>query len=73
MTDMAQVLSRAGCFVAIIGLGILLRRIGVFKKEDFGVLSRVVLRITLPAAIISSSAFLSGRVSAAAISSTFRA
>ena len=56
MTDMAQVLSRAGCFVAIIGLGILLRRIGVFKKEDFGVLSRVVLRITLPAAIISSSA-----------------
>ena len=33
-------------------LGIFLRRIGVFKKEDFTVLAKIVLRITLPAAII---------------------
>lgn len=51
---MAEVLTRAGCFVAIIFMGYLLRRIGFFKEEDFNVLSKIVLKITLPAAIVSS-------------------
>ena len=53
---MESVLIRAGCFVAIILLGIFLRRIGFFKESDFLILSRISLRITLPAAIVSSFA-----------------
>ena len=51
---MTQLLTRAGAFVAVIGLGIFLRWIGLFKKEDFRVLSAIVIKITLPAAIITS-------------------
>ena len=51
---MQEILTRAGCFVAIIIIGYVLRRIGFFKEEDFKVLSKIVLKITLPAAIISS-------------------
>ena len=53
---MLDVLTRAGCFVAIILLGYFLKKIGVFKQEDFTVLSRVTIRITLPAAIVTSFA-----------------
>ena len=53
---MLEVLTRAGSFIAIIVLGFVLKKIGVFKEEDFSVLSRVVIRITLPAAIITSFA-----------------
>ena len=53
---MLDVLIRAGSFVAVIFLGYILRRIGLFRKEDFRVLSNVVLKITLPAAIIVSFA-----------------
>ncbi len=53
---MQEILSRAGCFVGIIVLGYVLRRMGFFKKEDFKVLSKIVLKITLPAAIVSSFA-----------------
>lgn len=53
---MLDVLIRAGSFVAIIFLGYILRRIGLFRKEDFKVLSNVVLKITLPAAIVVSFA-----------------
>ena len=45
---------RAACFIAVIVLGHILRRTGFFKEEDFHVLSKIVLKITLPAAIISS-------------------
>ncbi|MBQ6061571.1 MAG: AEC family transporter [Clostridia bacterium] len=55
---MIDILSRAGCFVAIIFLGMILRRIGFFKREDFNLLSKIVIRITLPAAIVTN---LSGR------------
>ena len=51
---MQEILTRAGCFVAIIVLGYLLRRIGWFKKEDFDPISTIVIRVTLPAAIIVS-------------------
>lgn len=51
---MFDVLSRAGCFIAIIVLGHVLRRVGFFKEGDFTVLSKITLKITLPAAFISN-------------------
>lgn len=51
---MADILVRAGCFIAIIALGMALRRKGFFRREDFDLLSRIVIRITLPAAIINN-------------------
>ena len=51
---MLDILMRAGAFVCIILLGWFLRRIGFFKAEDFSVLSKIVIRITLPCAIITS-------------------
>lgn len=51
---MAAILTKAGCFVAIIILGWTLRRLGFFKEGDFQVLSKIVLRITLPASIVYS-------------------
>lgn len=51
---MLQILTRAGAFVAIILLGIVLRRIGLFHRDDFRVLSNIVIKVTLPAAIITS-------------------
>ena len=53
---MIDILARAGCFVAIIFLGAVLRHKGFFKKEDFPLLSRIVVNITLPAAIICNFA-----------------
>jgi len=51
---MQAILIRAGCFLSIIVLGFVLRRIGVFGPEAFPVLSKVVMKVTLPAAIVSS-------------------
>ena len=53
---MLEILTRAGSFIAIIVLGFVLKKIGVFKEEDFSVLSKITIRITLPAAIITSFA-----------------
>ena len=53
---MLQILIKAGCYIAIIILGILLRRIGFFKESDFSVLSKIVIRVTLPAALIVNAA-----------------
>ena len=53
---MGDLLIRAGCFVAIILLGFVLRRIGFFKENAFEVLSKVVVKITLPAAIVKNFA-----------------
>lgn len=53
---MLDILTRALCFAAIIFLGYFLRRIGFFGPETFGVLSKIVMKITLPAALISSAA-----------------
>ena len=53
---MLEILTRAGSFIAIIVLGFVLKKIGVFREEDFGVLSKICIRITLPAAIITSFA-----------------
>lgn len=53
---MLDILTRAGCFVAIIAMGHILRRAGFFGPEAFGLLSKIVIKITLPAAILASSA-----------------
>lgn len=53
---MLDILVRAGSFVAIIVLGFCLKKIGFFKQEDFTILSRITIRITLPAAIIMNFA-----------------
>lgn len=49
---MGAVLARAACFIAIIILGYSLRKINFFHEDDFQVLSKIVLKITLPAAIV---------------------
>lgn len=51
---MGDIITRAGCFVAIIVMEYVLRRRNFFGEEAFGVLSKITLKITLPAAIISS-------------------
>lgn len=51
---MSEILTKAASFVAIIILGNVLRRRGFFKADDFYVMSRIVLKITLPAAIVSN-------------------
>lgn len=53
---MGEILVRAGIFVGIIVLGFVLKTVGVFKQEDFGVLSRLLMKVTFPAAIVSSFA-----------------
>ena len=49
---MGAVLARAACFIAIIILGYSLRKFDFFHEGDFQVLSKIVLKITLPAAIV---------------------
>jgi len=51
---MLDILIRACSFIAIIFMGYLLKKIGFFKKEDFGILSKIAIRLTLPCAIIVS-------------------
>ncbi|MEY8357004.1 AEC family transporter [Lachnospiraceae bacterium 54-53] len=51
---MAAVLTKAVAFVAIIIMGYLLKRAGFFRANDFYLISRIVIKITLPAAIISN-------------------
>lgn len=51
---MLDIVMRAGSFIAIIAMGYLLKKIGFFKEEDFGILSKIAIRITLPCAIIVS-------------------
>lgn len=68
---MLDILLRAGSFIAIIVLGYLLKRIGFFKDEDFSILSRITIRITLPCAIITS--FAGKSIDPALLSLTFLA
>jgi len=51
---MLDILIRAGSFVAIMVGGFVLRKLGFFKESDFTLLSKITLRITLPASIIVS-------------------
>ena len=68
---MLDILMRAGSFVSIILLGYFLKKIGFFKDEDFHILSRITIRITLPCAIITS--FAGKQINPALLSLTFMA
>ena len=52
---MQDILVKAGCYIAIIILGYTLRQRGFFGENAFSVISSIVIKITLPAAIIASS------------------
>ena len=49
---MKEVFVQSGCFSGAILLGYLLRRFGFFKDSDFHMLSRLVSKVTLTAAIV---------------------
>lgn len=51
---MAAVLTKAIAFVAVIMMGYLLKRAGFFHAKDFYLISGIVIKITLPAAIVSN-------------------
>ena len=51
---MTAVLVKAAAFISIIIMGYLLKRAGFFQAKDFYLVSRIVIKITLPAAIISN-------------------
>lgn len=53
---MQEILTRAGCFVAIIVLGYVLKKIKFFPEDTFTVLSKIVIRVTLPATIVTNFA-----------------
>ena len=50
---MEAVLTRVAAFVLIIALGYGLKRAGFFKASDFGLIASVVLKITIPCAVVS--------------------
>ena len=52
---MQDILLKAGCYIAIIILGFVLRRVGFFDEHAFPVISKLVIKVTLPAALISSA------------------
>ncbi len=52
---MTDILMKAACYIAIIILGFVLRRVGFFDEHAFPVLSKLVIKVTLPAALISSA------------------
>lgn len=51
---MGTVLVKAFGFLFMIALGFVLKRVGLFSLDDSGLLSKLVLKITLPMAIISN-------------------
>jgi len=68
---MSDIIIRAGSFIGIIILGYILKRIGFFKEEDFTILSRITIRITLPATIVTS--FAGKKIDPSMLSLTFLA
>lgn len=51
---MAVVITKAVAFVGVILMGYLLKRKGFFQIKDFQLISRIVIYVTLPAAIVSN-------------------
>lgn len=54
MAGITEVLMKALAFVAIIAMGYGLKRAGFFHAKDFYLLSKIVIKITLPAAIVAN-------------------
>lgn len=53
---MTAVFVKSASFLFVILMGIVFRAIGIFGEKDHRVISNIVLKITLPAAVISSTA-----------------
>ncbi len=49
---MLDVLTRAGCFITIIIMGFVLRKIGFFREDAFDTLAKLTIKLTLPASIV---------------------
>lgn len=54
MAGIVEVLAKAVAFILIIVMGYLLKKRGFFHADDFYLISKIVIRITLPAAIVSN-------------------
>lgn len=54
MTGILEVLAKAVAFIMIIVMGYTLKKKGFFHADDFYLISKIVIRITLPAAIVSN-------------------
>lgn len=54
MAGIVEVLAKAVAFILIIVMGYLLKKGGFFHADDFYLISKIVIRITLPAAIVSN-------------------
>lgn len=52
---MTEILMKAGCYIAIILLGYILRKTRFFPEETFGILAKIVINIALPASIIAGT------------------
>ena len=52
---MLDILLKAASYIAVIILGFVLRRVGFFDEHAFPVISKIVVKVTLPAALISSA------------------
>lgn len=50
---MSEILYKVLAFVFIIALGAVLRRLSIFKADDFRLIGNIVFRVTLPCAVIS--------------------
>lgn len=53
---MQKVIMQAACYIAVILLGYLLKKAGIFKQDDFYVISKLTLNVTLPATVICNLA-----------------
>jgi predicted permease len=51
---MVEIVARAVALVAIVGIGLGIKRLGWAKTSDFGLFSRLVLTVTLPCALFTS-------------------
>lgn len=51
---MGEVLLKAATFIFMIILGYVLKKVGLFSRNDHLVISKILLNVTLPAAVISS-------------------
>ncbi len=53
---MADILLRAAVFLLIVAFGYALKRLGMFGKTDFRIVSKIVMNVTLPGAVVSAFA-----------------
>ena len=51
---MADIVLRAAVFLIIVALGYVLKRLGMFGKTDFRIVSKIVMNVTLPGAVVAA-------------------